>query len=106
MRDMWEHDGEILTFMRATRTRRVALCAALFWLVWSWHFLIALMFLPTMIAFGRSHRNWPVVFVLNLFLGWTPTWLLLMVYAIYSRTPVPPLARSAVLMKANVRYSE
>lgn len=81
---------------------KVTVCVAMFWVVWSWHFLIALMFLPTMVAFCRS-RNWPVVFLVNVALGWTPCWVLILCYAIWSENAPARLPRNAVRVVVRTR---
>lgn len=96
-----------LNYIRGTRARRIALCFALFWLVWSWHFLFALMFLPTMIAFCRDLDSWPSILVVNIFLGWSPVWVLIIAWALWTNNPIPPLPRDAVkvTVNANVNYN-
>jgi hypothetical protein len=44
--------------------------------------LIAIYFLPTIIAFSRHYQNREPIFILNLFLGWTVIgWICLLAWA-------------------------
>jgi hypothetical protein len=56
------------------------------WLIWvatfSKHPFLALYFLPTAVAVSRRHAHSVFIFFLNLALGWTPTWFLIMLYAV------------------------
>ena len=56
------------------------------WMVWVvvliWHPLLGCYFLPTAVAASRRHRHPLLVGVLNLFFGWTPSWLLVLLYAV------------------------
>ena len=92
---------DILDYLRATRARRIALCAALFLFVWSWHFLIAALFLPSMIAFSRDHHRWPLVLLANIVLA--PMWFFILAFAIWSRNPIPLLPRNSVIVRVKAR---
>lgn len=49
---------------------------------------LSLYFLPSII--GRHKRNFPAIFILNLFLGWTVIgWLVALVWALTVDAPVP-----------------
>ena len=103
IREAWKRDTHVLTYMRATRPRRIALCAALFWVIWGWHFLFAVLLLPTMIAFVRD-RNWPVLFIWNALLGWIPpTWAILLCYVAWTQNPAPLIPRHSVMVTTRAR---
>lgn len=46
-------------------------------------------FVPTIVAFGRGHKNALAIFILNLFLGYTLVgWVIALIWAVYnSETP-------------------
>lgn len=48
-------------------------------------FLLALYFLPTIIASRKNHKDGTAIFVLNLFLGWTFVgWVIALVWSVKS----------------------
>jgi hypothetical protein len=53
----------------------------------SWFF--AFYFLPTIIAITRQHKRLRLMFFCNLFLGWTPLWLLFFCYAFRDHDAYP-----------------
>jgi hypothetical protein len=108
VREAWARDVEVIAGFKATRAQRIALCVVMFWLVWTWHFLVAVLFLPSMVSFCRSHKNWPLVLVLNIFLGWTPMWFVLLAYALWrEHTPVvvPRIPNDAVKVRVNANVN-
>ena len=51
-------------------------------------FLLAIYFIPTIVAFSRNKNNRTAIFVLNLFLGWTLVgWIVSLVWACISDKP-------------------
>lgn len=70
---------------------------------------LALLFLPTLVAKSRNHPNTGVIFLVNLFFGWTFIgWLIALVWASSARRVAPvsyapayplqyPAARSAAV---------
>lgn len=55
------------------------------WLGWFiflvWHPILAIIILPVFVAFYRGHRHPFLVLILTVLFGWTPSWLLIMLYA-------------------------
>lgn len=50
--------------------------------------VLALYFLPTIVALARSHHNAVAIFLLNLFLGWTGLgWIVALVWSATNRRP-------------------
>lgn len=60
--------------------------------------LIALFFLPAIVARGRDHPNVTSIFALNVFLGWTVIgWAIALVWALTSEDMSPDMREAAVL---------
>ncbi len=46
-------------------------------------FSILVYFTPTLIAAYRNHNDWAVIFILNLFLGWTVVaWIFALIWSL------------------------
>lgn len=57
-------------------------------MVFLWMSMVALYFLPTIIAFVRRHHNSGPIGILNLFLGWTLIgWVAALVWSLTSPPP-------------------
>jgi len=67
--------------------------------------LVALYFLPSIVAYSRSHRQAGAITVLNLLLGWTVLgWILAIVWAATLVNPIIP-QRNEALTRAQARLA-
>ncbi|MGQ3683919.1 MAG: superinfection immunity protein [Candidatus Loosdrechtia sp.] len=62
--------------------------------------LLAIYFIPTIVACNREHPSKAAIFVLNIFLGWTFLgWVIALVWSFTSTKQVLLITRQAALLK-------